>query len=98
MRELLAEILRYVELEHVQGVAEVPLQLKELVVPCSGGGSLDYYAVDSGYVVRRIGAADVLIQTVVAVGRDIKRRFVCRGWRRTRTGRRGETSFCLPNR
>jgi hypothetical protein len=76
MRELLAEILRYVELEHVQGVAEVPPQLKELVVPCSGGGSLDYYAVDSGYVVRRIGSADVLIQTVVAVGRDIKRRFV----------------------
>jgi len=76
MRELLAEILRYVELEHVQGVAEVPPQLKELVVPCGGGGSLDYYAVDSGYVVRRIGSADVLIQTVVAVGRDIKRRFV----------------------
>jgi len=76
MRQLLAEILRYVELEHVHGVVEVPQQLKELVVPCNSGGSLDYYAVDSGYVVRRIGAADVLIQTVVAVGRDVKRRFV----------------------
>jgi len=39
MRELLAEILRYVELEHVQGVAEVPPQLKELVVPAAAGGA-----------------------------------------------------------
>ena len=75
MHQLLAEILRYAELEHVQGVVDVQ-QLKELVVPCNGGEHLDYYAVDSGYVVRRVGVADVLIQTMVAVGKDVRRRFV----------------------
>jgi len=76
MRQLLSEILRFAELDYVQVVAEVPQQLRDLATPCDGRGDLDYYAVDSGYVGRRIGAVDVLIQSIVAVGRDVRRKFI----------------------
>jgi hypothetical protein len=76
MRQLLSEILKFAELDYVQAVAEIPQQLRDLVTPCDGKGDLDYYAVDSGYVGRRIGAVDVLIQSIVAVGRDVRRKFI----------------------
>ena len=76
MRQLLSEILKFAELDYVQAVAEIPRQLRDLVTPCDGRDDLDYYAVDSGYVRRRIGAVDVLIQSIVAVGRDVRRKFI----------------------
>jgi NurA domain. len=76
MRHLLAEILKYAELEHFQSRVEIPKQLYDLVIPCNEEGSVDYYAVDSGYVTWRIGTSDVLIQSVVAVGKDVKRKFI----------------------
>lgn len=76
MRQLLSEILRLAELEISAKRADIPDELKRLVVLCGGEERPDYYAVDSGYVVRRIGNSDVLVQIIVAVGRDVRKKFV----------------------
>ncbi|ABL88173.1 conserved hypothetical protein [Pyrobaculum islandicum DSM 4184] len=78
MYQLLSEVLKFAELEHAQTIIGIPEELKKLVIPCEGEGNFDYYAVDSGYLVRRISNIDVLVQSIVAVGKDIKRRFYIR--------------------
>ncbi|MEM1597045.1 MAG: DNA double-strand break repair nuclease NurA [Pyrobaculum sp.] len=76
MRQLLSEILRLAELELWDQRPEVPPQLLKLVNQCDSDFVHDYYAVDSGYVVLPVGGSEVLIQSIVAVGPDVKRRFV----------------------
>ena len=77
MRDLLSAVLRLAELETPPRPLEIPRELSELVTPCGEGGKpIEYYAVDSGYVVQRVGPRDILIQSIVAVGRDIKRKYI----------------------
>lgn len=76
MRDLLSQLLRFAELEYTVRKLEVPEALRKLVVPCESEDKPDYYAVDSGYVVQKIGSFDVLIQSIVAVGREVRRRFL----------------------
>ncbi len=73
MRQLLSEILKFVEFEYVN---DGYLELGELATPCSGGPPINYTAVDSGYAVQRFRNTNVLIQSLVAVGREVRRRVV----------------------
>jgi len=71
-----SELLRFVELELYPYEVKIPPSLKRLVNYCRGGRLRDYYAVDSGYVVQEVGDYDVLVQLVVGVGREVKKRFL----------------------
>lgn len=74
MRELLSQILRIAELEAEN--FQIDRRLEELVVTCNSTSNYEYYAVDSGYLTQKLGHSDILIQYIVAVGRDVRRRFV----------------------
>jgi hypothetical protein len=95
VHRLLSELLRFAELEYTVFRASAPRELKEMVVPCRGERPADYYAVDSGYVVRRVGEVDVLVQSLVAVGRDVRRKFVVQrvGAKPHETARLNEIAF-----
>ncbi|MEZ0319091.1 MAG: DNA double-strand break repair nuclease NurA [Pyrobaculum sp.] len=76
MRQLLSELLRLAELELLDQRLEVSPELFKLVNQCDSGFTQVYYAVDSGYAVLHVGGSEVLIQSIVAVGTDVRRRFV----------------------
>lgn len=76
MRQLLSEILKFVELELSAPKREISDGLKKLVASCNNDITPKYTAVDSGYVVQRVGEVDILVQSIVAIGDEVKRRFV----------------------
>ncbi|MFN3803591.1 MAG: DNA double-strand break repair nuclease NurA [Pyrobaculum sp.] len=76
MRQLLSEILKFVELELSAPKREISDELKKLVASCNNDITPKYTAVDSGYVVQRVGEVDILIQSIVAIGDEVKRRFI----------------------
>lgn len=78
MRQLLSEVLRFAELDFATPEPEPAGELVELVHACEAEESPEYYAVDSGYAVYRVGSVDVLLQSLVAVGRDVRRKFILR--------------------
>lgn len=76
MKQFLSEILKFAELEFSYVERELIATLKSLVRSCDDGGYVEHGAVDSGYVVHRVGHIDVLIQVVVGVGDRVKERHI----------------------
>ncbi|MEM4673634.1 MAG: DNA double-strand break repair nuclease NurA [Pyrobaculum sp.] len=76
MKQLLSEILKFIELELPYVEKEAPELLRSLTHRCTSEMYIKHGAVDSSYIVRKIGHLDVLIQTVVGVGDRVKKKYI----------------------